>query len=58
MLVASAQTDPAARMQFMRLLTECASYLDAVLSMCGQLAALFPARATAIANVVMQLPAD
>ena len=57
-LVEFVPTDPAARDLFMHLLTECAPYLDAALAMCGHLATLFPASASAIANIVAQLPAD
>jgi hypothetical protein len=57
-VVHAAQTDLTARKQFLRLLPECAPNLDAAIAMCGHLATLFPASATVIANVVMQLPAD
>lgn len=57
-LVEPAQTDPSAREKFMLLLPECAPYFEAALSMSGHLATLFPASATAIANIIMQLPAD
>jgi tetratricopeptide (TPR) repeat protein len=57
-LVEAAQTAPAARTAFLRLLAMCAPYLDASVPMCGHLAVLFPASATAIAKLVIDLPGD
>jgi hypothetical protein len=58
MLVDAAQRDSRAREAVLSLLTECAPYLDAAITMSGHLAVLFPASATAIANLLIHLPAD
>jgi hypothetical protein len=57
-LIEAAQTDAAAREQFHRLLLMCAPDVDAALAMCPHLARLFPASATAIANIVIHLGVD
>jgi len=55
-LVGAAQTDAAAREQFLHLLPQCALYLDAAVTMSGHLATLFPACASAITSLVLRLP--